>query len=130
MPRIRNPKAKGTVFENIVKKLIKKANPNSEVFRSPASLGSADLIQIERWVQDGQSGGAAYVRLIQCKYLKKYMSKKETIKLLDDAKRIGAYPVLVYRKKPRGEIIFEDLHQQEPVLAAKSHSSERIKSSK
>lgn len=105
MARIKNPKAKGSQFERQCKALIKKQEPNTEVFRSPASLGSADLIAIEKLYP-----GVSQVRLIQCKYLKKYMSKKETTVLLNDAERLGATAWLVYREKPGGKIIFQPLN--------------------
>ena len=105
--RIKNPKAKGSNFERIVKKMIQKQEPDTEIFRSPASLGSADLIAISPFPCDDLV--VSFVRLIQCKYLKKYMSKKETVKLLDDAKRLGADAFLAYREKPRGKIVFDQL---------------------
>jgi len=105
-----NAKRKGTTFERIVKKLIQKQEPGTEVFRSPASLGSADLIGISKLELTIPPIITSIVSLYQCKYLKKYMSKKETIKLLADAERLGAGALLVYREKPRGKIIFEDLN--------------------
>ena len=112
MVRIKNPKAKGSNFERIVKKLIQKQEPNAEVFRSPASLGSADLIAIVRddIPCEEHYEIVSYVRLIQCKYLKKYMSKKETIKLLADAERLGADAYLAYREKSRGKIRIDQLN--------------------
>ena len=113
MPRIKNPKAKGSAFERIVKKLIQKQNLRSEVFRSPASLGSADLIVITRDEYETDSNSRVFttskVELIQCKYLKKYMSKKETDRIIEDANRLGATAWLVYREKPRGRIRFQSL---------------------
>ena len=110
MVRLKNAKAKGSAFERIVKKMIQKQEPDTEVFRSPASLGSADLIAINK---TGVSTPIlmifSKVRLIQCKYLKKYMSKKESIKLLEDAERLGATAWLVFREKPRGRIKFQRL---------------------
>lgn len=104
-----NSKRKGTNFERIVKKLIQKQNIRTEVFRSPASLGSADLVAItkdEYETNNHKLFVTSKVELIQCKYLKKYMSKKETEKIVQDAERLGASAWLVYREKPRGRILF------------------------
>ena len=98
-----NAKRKGTAFERIVKKML--LGPETEVIRSPASLGSADLISITK----SSVFGGSVVLLIQCKYLKKYMSKKETTVLIEDAKRIGAHAWLAYRDKPRGKVRFDQL---------------------
>ena len=102
--RIKNPKQKGSAFERIVKKML--LGPYTEVIRSPASLGSADLIAITR---SGMYPNHSVVWLIQCKYLKKYMSKKESEKLIFDAQRIGAQAYLAYRVKPRGPIHLDQL---------------------
>ena len=107
-----NAKAKGTAFERIVKKLIQKQNIRTEVFRSPASLGSADLIAITKEEFETNSDSlftTSKVELIQCKYLKKYMTKKETERIINDAERLGATAWLVYREKPRGRILFQRL---------------------
>jgi Holliday junction resolvase len=114
-----NAKRKGTAFERIVKKLIQKQNPRSEVFRSPASLGSADLVIITKDEYETDSNSRIFVtskvELVQCKYLKKYMSKKETDRIVEDADKLGAKAWLVYREKPRGRIRFQS-------LTTKSHS--------
>jgi len=110
MGRIKNPKAKGSNFERIVKKLIQKQEPGTEVFRSPASLGSADLIGISKLELTIPPIITSIVSLYQCKYLRKYMSKKETIKLLADAERLGAGAFLAYREKPRGKIRIDPLN--------------------
>lgn len=98
-----NPKLKGSNFERVVKKLIQKQEPQTEVFRSPASLGSADLVTIRKWEY------GSFVRLIQCKYLRKYMTKKGTDEIVSDAKRIGAEAYLAYRERPRGTIYLDQL---------------------
>lgn len=102
--RIKNPKQKGTDFERRVKKML--LAPDTEVFRSPASLGSADLISVTRSML---TPNHSVVLLIQCKYLRKYMSKKETVKLIEDAQRLGAHAWLAYREKPRGKIMLDQL---------------------
>lgn len=111
--RIKNPKAKGITFERAVKRLIQNQNIRSEVFRSPASLGSADLIAISKEEYETDSNNRLFttskVELIQCKYLKKYMTKKETEQIVQDAERLGATAWLVYREKPRGRILFQRL---------------------
>ena len=104
MVRIKNPKAKGSAFERTVKRML--LGPYTEVIRSPASLGSADLIAITK---SDVYVGHSVVWLFQCKYLKKYMSKKETENLIKDAQKIGAKAWLVYREKPRGKIKFDQL---------------------
>jgi len=111
--RIKNPKAKGSNFERIVKRML--IGPETEVIRSPASLGSADLIVISK---SGLVESHSVVWLVQCKYLKKYMSKKETVKLIEDAKRLGACAWLAYREKPGGKILFDQLW---PDLTRKSN---------
>ena len=103
MVRIKNPKSKGSRFERIVKKLLQA--DDTEIIRSPASLGSADLILIRKT----GTPGVSRVQLIQCKYLKKYMSASESIRLIDDAYRIGATAWLAYREKPRGKIMIIQL---------------------
>ena len=115
MPRIKNPKAKGSAFERIVKKML--LGPMSEVIRSPASLGSADLIVITKsLLQHNHS----VVWLVQVKYLKKYMGARERDKLIADAQRIGAHAWLAYREKPRGKIKFDQLW---PVVTPKTSYS-------
>ena len=112
-----NAKVKGTNFERLCKKKIQLEEPETEVFRSPASLGSADLIAIrrlylnekERRKSDFQQ--SSWVRLIQCKYLRKYMGKKETDKLINDAMRLGADAFLMCREKPRGKIEYIPLYE-------------------
>ena len=109
--RIKNPKAKGSNFERIVKRML--LGPDTEVFRSPASLGSADLISISKDELVSDSNSRVFVccqvKLIQCKYIKKYMSKKETDRIVQDAERLGATAWLAYREKPRGKIRIDQL---------------------
>ena len=115
MARIKNPKAKGTAFERKVKKYLELNDMN--VYRSPASLGSADLVTIQK----AESG--SLVQLIQCKYLAKYMSKKETEILVADAKKLGAEAYLFYREKPRGMIKWKLLYSPkiiDPKISSKS----------
>lgn len=100
--RIKNPKAKGTRFEHECKKYLESNGMN--VYRSPASLGSADLIAISKW------HNGSLVQLIQCKYLEKYMSKKETEVLVADATKLGAEAYLFFREKPRGQIMWKLLY--------------------
>lgn len=98
-----NAKAKGTKFEYDCKKWLKREMPSAEVFRSPASLGSADLICIYK------AYGYPVVQLYQCKYLKKYMTKREREWIIRDADRICAEAFLLYRDKPHGKICSEAL---------------------
>ena len=102
MVRIKNPKAKGSNFERIVKKYLEAQGMN--VYRSPASLGSADLVTIQK----AKSG--SLVQLIQCKYLEKYMGKKEIAVLVTDAEKLGAEAYLFYREKPRGKVVWKLLY--------------------
>lgn len=108
-----NAKAKGTNFERECKEIIEYEEPDTMVFRSPASLGSADLIAITRCEIETDSNNriiiASIVRLYQAKYLEKYMSKKEKERLISDADKLGAGAILTFREKPRGKIRFKDL---------------------
>ena len=106
-----NSKRKGTKFEYDCKEWLKQQLPHAEVFRSPASLGSADLIVISRYEVETESNIVicSYVGLIQCKYLRKYMSNREAVQLSSDANRIGALAFLAYRDKPRGKIFIDQL---------------------
>lgn len=120
MARIKNPKAKGTAFEHICKKYLEAQGMN--VYRSPASLGSADLVTIQKYEIDTDSNNrfviASLVQLIQCKYLKKYMSKREVTQLVTDAEKLGAEAYLFYREKPRGQIKWDLLFT--PKISSKS----------
>lgn len=98
-----NSKRKGTKFEYDCKKWLKQRIPVAEIFRSPASLGSADLLCIYKGY------GFPVVQMYQCKYLKKYMTRKERERIIDDAKRLCAEAFLLYREKPRGKIMSEAL---------------------
>lgn len=105
-----NAKRKGTNFERIVKKYLEAQGLN--VYRSPASLGCADLVTIQK----AESG--SLVQLIQCKYLAKYMSKKEIAVLVTEAEKLGAEAYLFYREKPRGQVKWKLLFS--PKISSKS----------
>lgn len=105
-----NAKRKGTNFERICKKYLEAQGMN--VYRSPASLGCADLVTIQK----AESG--SLVQLIQCKYLAKYMSKKEIAVLVTEAEKLGAEAYLFYREKPRGQVKWKLLFS--PKISSKS----------
>jgi Holliday junction resolvase len=83
--------SKGAKFEReIIKDLEKR---DMYCIRSAGSKGIVDVIAMKRYC------GVTFVYLIQCKYGKATMNKKDQKKLKDLANKLGFIPVYIYRKK-------------------------------
>lgn len=93
--------SKGARFEREVIKFL--TNQGMYCIRSAGSKGIVDIIAMKRYC------GETFVYLIQCKYGKASMSKKDQKKLVDLANELDFIPTYIYRKKYSKEIKFENL---------------------
>jgi Holliday junction resolvase len=88
---------RGRAFEYRCRDYMKKLG--YYVYRSPQSRGPADLLALKK----GQ------ILLVQCKLSRNGFSKKEKLAITELAEQVGGTPLLAYRAKKNGPIVWINL---------------------